>query len=78
MIDEVFKAWWVSFGSSFERKAGFKLTQKEIARYAFKAGWKSAGIPGLETLFIPPGNMDADSIDTLPGDKGKDETDERG
>lgn len=59
--DHIFEAWWLMHGASFEQKLGFKATKYEIAKYPFKAGCRTAGIPGIKTLFVPEGELDAES-----------------
>jgi len=57
-INDVFEAWWQLHGMSFEQKLGFETTKKEIAKYAFKAGWKTAEIPGMKALMVPEGESE--------------------
>jgi len=60
-IDDVFEAWWQLYGMGLEQKLGFEVTKQEIAKYAFKAGWRTAGLPSLKALMVPEGELDAES-----------------
>ena len=64
-IEEYFDAWWELYGSQFEKKLDFEVTKKEIARYAWKAGWRTSA--GLKVLKVPPGECDAPSVPEWEG-----------